>query len=175
MVFVATESDPVRLLHLHEVAQMFCRVERHIRHGSVDQILNNNKLRLADPGDTDQIWCSAIGYRISKMWNPRYRQESTLWSSSLQIAKVFDRISTYLWSKFDIDVLPSYLSVRLPRHVLLPIRYAMVDLFFVCLILSDDMEGFLDDYKILLLRVITTVPMPTLSSSSTGLVLCNTE
>jgi len=50
-VFVATESDPVRLLHLYEVAQMFCRVERHIRHGSVDQILNNDKLRLADPGE----------------------------------------------------------------------------------------------------------------------------
>jgi len=58
---------------------------------------------------------------------------------------VFDRISTYLWSKFDIDALPSYLSVRLPRHVPLPIRFAMVDLFFVCLILSGDMEGFLDD------------------------------
>lgn len=82
----------------------------------------------------------------------------------LMITQVLEQISLYLRSKFDIDMLPSHLSLHLPRLVPLPTRYAMIDLFFICSILDGYMEAFIDDHKILRLRVISTVPTPTLSS-----------
>lgn len=81
----------------------------------------------------------------------------------LQVAEVMGQISAFLKAKFDIDLLPSHLSVYIPRNVPLPAAYTMLDLLFVCAVMSD-VDAFQDDRKILKLRVVTTLPLTPLSA-----------
>ena len=66
--------------------------------------------------------------------------------------------------KLQSGLLPSHLSVHIPRNLPLPGAYSMLDLLSLCAILEGDMEAFLDDRKILRLRVVTTLPMAPLSA-----------
>lgn len=93
------------------------------------------------------------------------RTVSTL--GELQIADVMTQtqMSTFLKAKYDIDLLPSHLTVYISRNVPLPAAYSMLDLLFLCALLEDDMEAFLDDRKILRLRAVITLPMAPLSAN----------
>lgn len=149
----------------------------HFQEGTVTIIPLVDKMRLFDPGEWLRI---SFDVRLlvahvrgemflkSKMQSGQHpmmvylRRVSTL--VELQVAEVMGQISAFLKAKFDIDLLPSHLSVYIPRNVPLPAAYTMLDLLFLCAVLESDMEAFLDDRKILRLRVVTTLSMAPLSA-----------
>lgn len=50
------------------------------------------------------------------------------------------------------------MCVHLPCRVPVSTHYTLVDLYFACAMMEKNMDAFVDDYKILPLKVITTSP-----------------
>ena len=80
------------------------------------------------------------------------------------LAGVFHDLHLYLCRTCALDISSQHLTVHLPRRVPVSDRYSLLDLYFACAMMENNMDAFFDEYRILQLRVATTRPSPSLSS-----------
>jgi len=136
---------------------------RHICNGALDQVQAIDMLRAFDPGAWVRI---AFDVRSQSGQRPQLvfaRTFSDL--KNCQVSTVMDHLSTFLRTKFEVDVPPDFLSVYLPHNVPLPGHYSLLELTFLCDILDGDLMAFFEQRTLLLLRVTTTIPVATLTSN----------
>ena len=152
---------------------------RHISNGTLDQVQTIALVRAFDPGAWVRIAFDvrfvASTFRGDHFVNSKLQLGQT---SQLVVARTFsdlnnypvstimEQVSSFMRTKFEIDVPPDYLSVYLPHDVPLSGHYSLMELVFLCDILDGDLMAFREQRSLLLLRVTTTVPVAPLTSNA---------
>lgn len=159
-----------------------------VQEGTVDAIPVPMKMRLADPTEWLRLKLDVTNV-ATKLRGPGFMRSKEAVGEhgmlvlvrrmqSLQqttLGYVFERVSDYMYRKYDMDVRGSDLTVRLPRQVPLQHRYTLADLYFICCALEQDMFAFLDDgFEYLELEVTTIQPLNPLGPNGEEGMTCRT-
>jgi len=135
----------------------------HVKHGTIDLLHSNLKMRFVAPGD----W---IRIRIKFELKPLVRHacgESYLCSRQqageplrmsildllgalcdTSLCQVFHDLQLHLSRRFSLDIPTQHLTVQLPCRVLVGERYSLLDLYFACATIYNNMDVFRDNYRV---------------------------
>ena len=150
----------------------------HICNGTLDQVQAIALVRAFDPGAWVRIAFDVRSVASILRGEPFVKSKLQLGQTSqlvfartfsdlnnCQVSTVMEHLSTFLRTKFEIDLPSDYLSVHLPHDVPLPGHYSLWELAFLCDILDGDLMAFREQRTLLLLRVTTTIPVLTPTSN----------